>query len=231
MVRTWEQFEQVRSGLLGRRERDFAAGRLPHRVLFRSRLEVDLVPFGALMEADGTIRWPPDGEVQMSVLGFEDAYEAATDMVLGTESVRVVTLAGLSLLKLFAWNDSHGRTKDAEDLAFVARRYPDVPGHEDRLWRGADADLAEKPGFDYERAGVRLLGRDLARTVRRRQVRRTLDEILRRETECLPYDLATAMGRSLGGFIEQAVDLLSSLREGVSDIAPTRCAGEPEEHS
>lgn len=218
MVKDWEHFGRVRHGLLSRPERDFAAGAPPHRMRFRSRLEVDIVPFGAVMDGDGVIRWPPDGDVQMSVLGFEDAYDAATEMALGGERLRVVTLPGLVLLKLMAWNDDPTRTKDAEDIAAVVRRYLDVPSHEGRLWQGQDSDLVEVPDFDYEAAGARLVGRDLARIVRHGQVRLAIEGILGRETERPPYDLAAAMAPSWGSSFEAAIGALRGLRAGIEDI-------------
>jgi predicted nucleotidyltransferase len=224
MVETWGEFEHVRAGLPGRPEQDFAPGDAQHRLVFLGRLKVDLVPFGALMEADGTIRWPPDGKTVMSVLGFEDAYETATEMMLGPECVRVVTLAGLTLLKLVAWNDDRRRTKDAEDLALVLRKYPDAPAHEDRLWLGPDADLADAPSFDYETAGARLLGRDLARSIRRPPVLHAVGTILQREAEP-PYDLGAAMKGAFGHSVERALGFLGALRQGVLDVPPGQGGG------
>jgi len=63
-------------------------------------MEVDLIPFGGLENADGTISWPPDGDTVMSVLGFKEALEASIDVLLpSARQVAVVSLGSRPEIK------------------------------------------------------------------------------------------------------------------------------------
>jgi predicted nucleotidyltransferase len=93
----------------------------------------------------------------MTVVGYEDALAAAENVQIEPELVmRVVSLAGLVVLKLFAWEDrGHQDSRDAEDFATVLRSYA-AAGNEDRLY-GDSMDTMEAADFDIELAGARLL--------------------------------------------------------------------------
>ena len=45
-----------------------------HRLVHKSGIPVDLIPFGAIESDDGSIRWPPHFNEALSVIGFADAY-------------------------------------------------------------------------------------------------------------------------------------------------------------
>ncbi len=74
--------------------------------------------------------------------------------------IRVASLVGLTILKLLAWKDrDFGREKVAIDLFLILGNYLDVENPQ-RLWE-EHPDIASGDDFDYERAGARLLGRDI----------------------------------------------------------------------
>lgn len=74
----------------------------------------------------------------------------------------IVSLPGLAMLKLLAWNDRRlASTKDAQDLALLLRLYGDFA--RDRLF-DSESDLMERHGFDLEMAGAELLGHDIGAT-------------------------------------------------------------------
>jgi predicted nucleotidyltransferase len=210
-VETWSQYDKLIKALL-------AAGKFaetPEKHRFRcDGVPVDIVPFGALAGKDKVLRWPPEQEIIMSVLGFRTA---------PLLEVKVPTLAGLALIKLMAWNDAYpNRQKDAEDLLFIMQSYEDA-GNRERLYAEAQAMLEEE-GFDTRLAGVRLLGQDMARLANP-DTRQAAKAILDKETgERSRHRLAFDMlkGRlpteeKLG----EITQLLEKLHKGFAEAART----------
>jgi predicted nucleotidyltransferase len=88
---------------------------------------IDLVPFGGVEDPAATIAWPPDRSIVMNVAGYREAFEAAPQVEIDAGLVvRVVSLPGLAILKLFAWadrgaGDYRRRDEELADLVAVAR--------------------------------------------------------------------------------------------------------------
>lgn len=161
-VDNWEEFERLRLRLIEGGQ--FAPiENVAHKLLFEGRYELDLVPFGAVEQDDRTIAWPPDGSVVMNVFGFQEVYACAIEVQLPREqSIRIVSLPALVVLKLVAWEDRRLRRPgtDAYDIAVILRHYLDA-GNLERLAEEAP-DVLDIPDFDYEEAGAWLLGHDMA---------------------------------------------------------------------
>lgn len=138
----------------------------PHqqqRLLYEERAIIDLVPFGNLELATGLIVWPPDFAVEMSTVGFREAYDSSMDVRLADDLVvKVASLVGLALLKIVAWSDRRFE-RDAQDFGLIMRNYLDA-GNQGRLY-DADGDCADllSDEFDYEKASARVLERDIGR--------------------------------------------------------------------
>jgi predicted nucleotidyltransferase len=159
-VEDWEAFDALKSRLVASGAFSRVTGN-PQRLLYgATKVPLDLVPFGGVEAPSGTIAWPPEREVLMSVVGFREAASAALQVAITDDlAVPVVALAALSLLKVTAWLDRHHETdKDAVDLLMLLRRYA-AAGNVDRLY-DTEVDLVTSSGFDPELAGARLLGRD-----------------------------------------------------------------------
>ena len=73
-----------------------------------------------------------------------------------------VSLAALALLKIVCWQDRHYEAprKDAHDLQMILLHYL-AAGNESRLWNEF-VEWTQQEDFDYERAGPRMLGRDIS---------------------------------------------------------------------
>jgi len=162
MVQDWETFASLRSRLLdgGR----FAPrSEAVHELWFDGLYEVDLIPFGAVEQADRTIAWPPDGDFVMNAFGFREAYGSTQEILLPEgERLKIVSLPALAVLKLTAWSERRliRPGADAYDLELILRHYLDA-GNQERLYAEA-AHLLDAEGFDYELAGAWLLGHDMA---------------------------------------------------------------------
>ena len=98
----------------------------------------------------------------MSTLGFRQAAESSVEVLLpDQQSIKVVSLPALAILKLVAWSDHNPErgNKDASDLHLLLTKYAEA-GNLDRLY--ACTALFERSDFDYEAASAWLLGRDVA---------------------------------------------------------------------
>lgn len=162
---SWEQFANVKR-LLVDAPGFTDKGRIRQRLYYQPigapfETIIDIIPFGKLEAADRTIAWPPDADVVMNVAAFSDVFTSL--LVVEIEEgllIPVPSLAGLAVLKLFAWLDRQDG-KDVQDLRRLLETYTDA-GNEDRLYEEAAHEL-ELVGFDTLLAGAYLLGKDAQR--------------------------------------------------------------------
>ena len=213
MVADWAAFELIRLALI-ESGRFAPLNDVLHKLRFSGIYELDLIPFGAIEQADRTIAWPPDGEVVMGVFGFREVYDDTLLVKLpGDESIRVVSLAALSVLKLVAWEERRRQRPgaDAQDIAVILRRYLDA-GNQQRLYSEAE-HLLDAPEFDYEEAGAWLLGHDMARLLPIAAHPR-IDGLLERETD---PDGAVHLIGDLPIEADRALSLLQRLKEGFKE--------------
>jgi predicted nucleotidyltransferase len=216
-VKSWEQFQQLKDSLINTKQ--FKPDKKQQqRIKYRDLVEVDIVPFGSI-EKDGAITWPAE-ETVMITLGFDEAYKDTILARLAEDiEIRICSLAGLTLMKLIAWNDRRARyRKDAEDLGFIMSTYLDA-GNRDRIL-GEEAEQGDllTADFDYFLAGARLLGRDVARLLTDRSyapIMKILDE---QTGERNQYPLVEAMLRSFYGEFQKALSMLESLKQGILDV-------------
>ena len=158
-VSDWDQFDSLKQRLID--SQGFSVDlRAAQRLHYLSAFPVDLVPFGGVVESNGHISWPPDRAIEMNVIGYDDALDTSLRIEVTKDLlVPVASLAGLALLKVFAWLDrGHMNPKDAQDLALLLRRYAETIDPDDL--HGNEAKILEAVDYDYERAGARILGQD-----------------------------------------------------------------------
>lgn len=167
---SWPAFERIKSGLVATTQ--FSPDdRLQHRLYYgktdRHRgYPVDVLPFGGVETSAREIAWPPDEDIRMNVIGYEESLEAALTIQIANElAIRFPSVPSLAALKLLAWKDRRRDTgKDALDLAQLLRTYGEAVS-QDRLY-GSEIRLLEAAGFDLQLAGARLLGADIRAAVR-----------------------------------------------------------------
>ncbi|MFZ6770806.1 nucleotidyl transferase AbiEii/AbiGii toxin family protein [Undibacterium sp. Di26W] len=221
-VKNWSEFDKLKTGLL--KVKGFSStGKMKQRLEFHPSTgahnyayPIDLIPFGGVENSAHTIAWPPEMTVVMNVSGYEEAYAAAEEVELSPgKSIRVVSLAGLILLKLFAWKErGQENAKDAQDLYVLLNNYADA-GNADRIY-GYESDLLGEVDYDPVLAGAILLGKDVAR-IASEMTRQKLITIL--EQEKLRDRLILHMaGRNnyTDGTTEKVERLLSLFLKGLS---------------
>ena len=72
--------------------------------------QLDLLPFGGILDRSGLLRWPRNPSRTLSLHGFEAADESAIVVHIGNIVVRVAALPNLVGLKLIAYRDRSQRT-------------------------------------------------------------------------------------------------------------------------
>lgn len=212
-VATWNEFKALKDKLIATGK--FGSARIEQRLMYQNNIPVDIVPFGGI-ENEGSISWPPENTFNMTVTGFQEAYES-TQLVRIRDNpeldVPVVTPAGLVALKIIAWKERYPlRKKDALDIAFILRNYMDAGNH-DSLWEDHD-DIVDD-NYDYNIAGARMLGREMSKMLST-QPQRLIENILTVETgEQKVYRLVEDM--SYPEKFEQNLALLEALKRGFCD--------------
>lgn len=221
-VSGWEEFEALKRALVGT-DRYIPDPNKAQRLIAGDGGLIDIVPFGEVEDARGWITWPPEHEVVMNALGFEEASEHAVRVRVAEDlEVRASSLAGLALMKIIAWDDRRFN-RDAKDLRFIMTHYLQA-GNEERVYgeRGDQTDLLDEDKFvDVELTGARLLGRDVG-TITSDQSHRAVTRILAEQTaEGGAHPLIAAM---IGGALdideayEEALRSLEMFSLGISDV-------------
>jgi len=161
-VPSWDEYLKLKQGLV--KTGEFTEADDVQRLMFQNSLRIDLIPFGPIADKTHTIKWPPDQEIMMSILGFEEAFRHSQTIRLSSNpnlDIKIVTLAGLAAMKIISWKDRYPeRDRDAIDLALIIRNYTEA-GNFERIFNEA-SDLADSEDFDSVTVGARLLGRDIA---------------------------------------------------------------------
>jgi predicted nucleotidyltransferase len=101
-VPDWEGFESIRSSLI---EKGYTKADVPHRLYDLHGIPLDIIPFGPIQDGDLIIAWPPEGDVKMGVMGFQEALESSVRVVVDQDPALELPVAspqGLALLKLVA---------------------------------------------------------------------------------------------------------------------------------
>ncbi len=216
-VASWDEFQALKNNLIETGK--FAETKMTQRLQYKETIPVDIVPFGTITEADGSISWPPDHDIRMNILGFEDAYNDAMPVRLRVEpelDVLVASPTSLAALKLMAWKErAPENTKDATDLIFIIQNYLGIGNHK-RL-QDEHSDLVDED-FDYVRAGARLLGRDIATVLSDDAIAVVLQVIREQTADGDRYPLVEDMSRGgTGEVFQENLTLLRSLNQGISD--------------
>ncbi|MFQ5867393.1 MAG: hypothetical protein ACE5IT_05300 [bacterium] len=215
-VEGWEQFNNLIDTLI--KTGKFEKTREKQRIRFNEVL-IDIVPFGKVSDNEYRISWPPEHELIMSILGFDEVYQYSIIIRLSRDpilDVKLPSLPGLAILKLLSWKDKYAeREKDAEDLLFIMNNYEHA-GNFERLYDN-ELQLLEGEKFDNKIASIRLLGRDMAR-ICSEDTLNSIRQILSEETEDQSkFNLVIDMMSSHNNF-DETLYLLKKLKDGVFDI-------------
>ena len=213
-VQSWGQFFALRKSLTSTAEFiDVHPGR-PHRLMYGS-VPVDLLPFRGVENDLAQVSWPPEMKVVMNVAGYEEVLDSAVSVSVEPHwDIRVASLPGLALMKIFAWVDRGAvNSKDALDLVTLCRTYADA-GNLDRVFHQEQA-MMQLVDYAMERASPWLLGLDLKRSISISTTERlmtVLHDTKRRNQ--LAVDMSRALAQT-GDPYAAAQNLLSDFMQGL----------------
>ena len=221
-VESWDQFHQIKQSLIATGKFK-ELSKVKQRLIYQSSLiehgfVVDIIPFGKVRDDNNMIAWPPELDVVMSVSGYQEALESALMVELNTElTIKVVSLAGLAMLKIFAWSERGTVTenKDALDLLTLLRTYHEA-GNTDRIYDVPAPEVLEAMNYNPELMGAWLLGYDVAAIADQSTIE-TIAELIDGKKE----NLIVQMAKSLQGndsALDVAEALLSSFTEGIQQV-------------
>jgi len=159
-IESWDSFAEIKDRLIAKGFKDIQS---PQRVVSPTGMQVDIIPFGGIADKNSNIRWPPAGDVEMDVAGFDEAHKSAIQVLIQQDppiQIPVASPQGLALLKLIAWDDrGHDlRAKDAKDLAYLLESYQCVEKVIDRVYE-IDG-LMQRYDWDVDQGSAHLLGID-----------------------------------------------------------------------
>jgi predicted nucleotidyltransferase len=133
-------------------------------------VQVDLMPFGGIADAEGRVRIAGKGLTSISVVGLAEVLARAEPVRIADHITwQAVTLPGLVGLKLLAWDDRpEQRGKDGTDLRLILQHYhalitDDIFNRHYELLES----LAVEAGDDIMcLAGIQVLGQELGTLAR-----------------------------------------------------------------
>jgi len=216
----WQQFKELTESLIATGQ--FFPTKETQRFLCGVIL-IDIVPFGPITDDNKKISWPPEHEIIMSMVGFKEAFEYSITVRLSSDPVldiKLSPLPGLAIMKLISWKDKYPeRKRDAGDLLLIMNKYEEA-GNSERLY-GEELPLLQEEDFDARMAGIRLLGRDMAK-ISDPQTFRIIKSILDGEIEDVSqYKLVSDMIRESGSLQARFGEILSrleKLRQGIIEV-------------
>ncbi len=164
----WEQFQKI-SEELTKLDNFSKDKNQKQRFLYLDKFELDIVPYGDIMEENDKIYWPPDQDFAMTVLGFNEVQKATVSVTLDDEiEFDVVNLIGIFLLKIVAWRDRNQKVnKDADDLLFILKNYLNI-----NLARAVEKhyeEVYEIENYTELKASASIIGIDLKELVKDNQ--------------------------------------------------------------
>jgi predicted nucleotidyltransferase len=163
-VQTWEQFNQLKTRLLesGYVQHKAKAHQLNMTDSSNMQWEIDIVPFGEIAQTTNKIAWPPNDDLVMSVMGFDEAFENALAVRISETPellIKVASPAGMFILKIISWFERGPdlRKKDASDIYYLIKHYAKIPEIFDVLY---EQDFMEIQNYEELAASAMKLAHD-----------------------------------------------------------------------
>lgn len=225
-VPNWTVFDALKNRLC---EQGFKTSNVQHRLISPMGTVVDIVPFGNIENGEASITWPPDGEVIMNVLGFQEACDTAEWVRVQERpklDVPVATPAGLTLMKIIAWSDRARdlRRKDAMDIAYLLSTYEKIPEVMDALYESNNTQIMEAHDWDITLSAACLLGRHTSH-ISQKNTKAMINRLMNKELDNLDMErLAEEMCDDVETQFDRNRKLLSAFMDGFNKNQEIRLA-------
>jgi predicted nucleotidyltransferase len=162
-VDSWDDFQNLKEALIAQ---GFTTTREEQRLVGPEDWDLsldtlDLIPFGGIQDEAANISWPPQGNRVMNVLGFDEALQNATSVIISRDPMLEIPVAsppGMALLKLVAWTDRDAdkKAKDATDFHYLMTSYSKIDKIDGLTYTEG---MMERYDYDGDLASAYLLGK------------------------------------------------------------------------
>jgi predicted nucleotidyltransferase len=224
-VASWEEYKKLTKSLISVPK--ISSVMKPRRFQCESVL-LDIIPFGEITDKNRRISWPPEHKIFMNMLGFKEAYENSITVRLSSFpelDIKLPSLPGLALMKIISWKEQFPeRKKDAEDLLLIMQKY-ERAGNLDRLY-DKEQELLKEENFDVINAGIRLLGRDMAKITDPNTLSAVRNMLDGETEERSQFKLVTDMITGTPTLLDKFDDILfqvKKLRQGLVEASKNQC--------
>lgn len=210
-VKDWDDSHKLKDDLLQHDE--FRETAIEYKLKYMNVFPLDIIPFGQIEDANGKIFFP-QSQREMTTLGFKEALANSIKVeIIDSETVTsVASLDCLFIMKLIAWDEKYpDRNRDAYDMDIIIKNY--LGGNAETKLFEDNNDLFDDEEFDFEKAGARILGRDIKTS----SARSTLDyirDII--EKELKPESNFRLVRALIGNIIEK--DEISKINSIIEEV-------------
>jgi predicted nucleotidyltransferase len=183
-------------------------------LIWRDKTEVDLMPFGAIEEADGKVTIEGTGLTSINMPGFAEIYNEGLPLLdlEGNQSFKFCTLPGIVLLKFIAWHDRpEVRRNDITDICDILKHFFEM--YEDEIYNNHN-DLFT--GNEIENISAIVLGREMRKIANRNiKIYDRIEKILNENTvEIAKSHIALIMTEYFDYSVTENIALLDSIKIG-----------------
>jgi len=218
-VSSWRQYRELIETLL--MDEHFTKTNIEHR--FRSppphEILIDILPFGAIEGPNHIIIWPQNNR-EMNMVGFTEVFQTAIDVKISSDPliiIKMVSLAGLAILKLLSWNDKPlERDRDAKDFRLIMYKYLYAKPVEYVF----DVYPETASIGDYDMISAQVLGKDIKRIISP-SLSTIFSEILIRESDVKGslrfVQQMQETGIEWDEAITKDISMLQAVRKGIVD--------------
>lgn len=211
LVNEQDTYDQLAGDLIN--QYGFEDTNQPYRFKYIDGTLIDVLPFGEIESDERTVTLKGRRIEELSVIGFQEN-QSHTDEIEFDDGfkVQVSSLAGICLLKFFAWGDKPlSRERDINDINFILGKYTDI--YIDEIFDN-HSDLLE---LNWDTAlPPRLLGRHIGLILKEQEETKSkLTELLNgqlKEESPLPLLLS----RFNKGTIMENINLIREIISGVN---------------
>ena len=187
-------------------------------LIWNNRLQVDLLPFGAIEDAEGRVTVQGTGYTTVDVPGFKEIYQQGLPEVSfrETRNFKVCTLPGIVILKLLAWHDRpEARRDDIKDISDILHHFFDM--YDEDIWNN-HSELFNNEA-DLKWIAARVMGREIKKvTLQNEKLHQRIMEIFNSNTaNAADSKIAAIMVEYFNNTAADNVLLLQQVKTGLEE--------------
>lgn len=188
-------------------------------LLWKGRIQIDLLPFGNIADKDSKVSVEGVGLTSVNMPGFMEVYNAGLPNVEleGKHQFKFCTLPGIVILKLLAWEDRPEiRKDDIKDFGTLLQHFfsmysEQIYEHHSDLFGSLDIDLKE--------VGARVMGREMKQiSMRNPKLHNRLTTLFHENTQDMRTSkIALLLSQFFDNTVETNIKLLSAILTGLQE--------------